>query len=274
MAMLIIMEVTLSKIDMIQFRRLIICIFLATCALLAEAQVTAIVATKDSGLSSQTWFTTGKNGEMRENDIKNNWNYDRYITAAGYTSNGWFIAMSKGVTWTNQSCKTSSSWPDSYVHEQKEKGYMITSLASSDSRWLIVTSQGTSITDQQICSAPWSSLKDWIKGWWDKDYYITSIACQNSLWTVVMSKGSGVKYTNQSYFGADSTSELKNKIKEKWDEGYLITSLEYGNGSYLCVMSKYPGSTGGVQSWIINTDFEKDLKQRTEEGYLITYIGG
>lgn len=244
------------------------------CFLNSNAQVTAIVATKDSGLSSQTWFTTGKNGDMRENDIKNHWNYDRYITAAGYTSNGWFIAMSKGVPWTNQSYRTSSQWPDSYVHEQKDKGYMITSLASSNTRWLVVTSQGTGISDQQICSAPWSSLKEWIKGWWDKDYYITCIACQNSLWTVVMSKGTGIKYTTQSYFGADSTSELKKKIKEKWDEGYLITALEYGDDSYLCVMSKSPGSSSGVQSWIINTDFEKDLKERSGEGYLITYIGG
>lgn len=244
------------------------------CSFESSAQVTAVVTSKNSELSSQTWFTTGTGGSMRENDIKNNWNYDRYITAAGYTSNGWFIVMSKGVNWTNQSYRTSSQWPDSYVHDQKENGYMITSLASSNSSWLVVTSQGTGYTDQQICAAPWSSLGDWITGWWNKDYYITSIACQNSLWTIVMSKGSGVKYTTQSYFGASSTSELKKKIKEKWDNGYVITALEYGDGSYLCVMSKYVGSSSAIESWNINTNFEKDLEEKEKEGYLITYIGG
>lgn len=244
-------------------------------SLCSYAQVTAVIATKNSGLSSQTWFTTGSNGTiLRENDIKNNWNYDRYITAAAHTSNGWFIVMSKGVPWTNQSYKTSSSWPDTYVHEQKDKGYMITSLAASNSKWLIVTSYGSGYLDQQICSAPWSSMKDWIKTWWDKNYYITSIACQNSLWTVVMSTGSGVKFTDQSYFGANSTSELNKKIKEKWDEGFRITSLEYGDGSYLCIMSKYIGSSSQMQSYNIDTNFEKWEKEKREEGYLITYVGG
>ena len=251
---------------------IIISFFISTLGV--DAQVTAVVTSKNSGLTSQTWFTTGSGGSMRENDIKNNRNYDRYITSAGYTSNGWFIVMSKGVKWTNQSYKTSSQWPDSYVHEQKEKGYMITSLASSNSSWMVVTSQGTGYSDQQICSAPWSSLKDWIKKWWDNNYYITSIACQNSLWTVVMSKGSGVVFTTQSYFGANSTSELKKKINDKWNEGYVITALEYGDGSYLCVMSKYNGSSAAVESWIINTDFEKDLEEKTKEGYQITYVGG
>lgn len=244
-------------------------------SLYSQAQVTAVIVTQNSGLSSQTWFTTGSKGnEMRENDIKNNWNYDRYITSAAHTSNGWFIVMSKGVSWTNQSYKTSFSWPDTYVHEQKDKGYMITSLAASDSKWLVVTSYGSGYSDQQVCSAPWYTLKDWISGWWIKDYYITSIACQNSLWTIVMSKGTGVKYTDQTYFGVASTSELNKKIKEKWDEGYRITALEYGDEAYLCVMSKYAGSASQMQSYNINRDFEKWEKEKKSEGYLITYIGG
>ena len=146
---------------------------------IAIAQVTIVVTSKGSGLSSQTWFTSGSNGSLREVDIKNHRNDDRYITSAAHTSNGWFLTMSKGVSWTNQSYKQSSQWPDAYVHEQKEKGYMDTSLASNNSVWLVVTSQG--YTNQQICAVPWSSLKEWISQWWEKDYYITSIACQNSL---------------------------------------------------------------------------------------------
>ncbi len=252
----------------------LIAILFVSLTIQASAQVTAVVMSKGSPLTSQTWFTSGSNGALREIEINNHWNYDRYITSAGHTSNGWFLAMSKGVSWTNQGYKQSSQWPDAYIHEQKEKGYMITSLASSNSSWLVVTTQGTGYTDQQICAAPWSSLNDWVTGWWNKGYYVTSIACQNSLWTIVMSKGSSINYTQQSYFGANSTSELEKKIKEKWDEGYRITALEYGDGSYLCVMSKYPGSSSDMQSYNINTNFEKWEKEKSSEGYVITYIGG
>lgn len=241
---------------------------------IATAQVTIVVTYRGSGLSSQSWFTSGTNGPLREVEIKNHWNYDRYITSAAHTSNGWFIVMSKGVQWKNQSYKKTTQWPDAYVHEQKEEGYMITSLASSNSEWLVVTTQGTGYTDQQICAAPGSSLKEWISQWWNKDYYITSIACQNSLWTVVMSYGSGIKYTDQSYFTSSSTSDLEKKIKEKWDDGFRITALEYGDGVYMCIMSKYPGSSTDMQSYNINTNFEKSLEKKTNENYLITYIGG
>lgn len=252
----------------------LITIIFATLSMSAYGQVTAVVMSKGSDLTSQGYFSSGSNGSLQKIEIENNWNYDKYITSAGYTSNGWFLSMSKGVKWTNQGYKQSSSWPDDYVHEQKEKGYMITSLASSNSSWLVVTSYGTGFTDQQICAAPWSSLGSWVSGWWDKGYYITSIACQNSLWTIVMSKGSSIKYTMQAYFGATSTSELEKKIKEKWDEGYRITALEYGDGSYLCVMSQYPGSSSDMQSYNINNNFEKWVKGKWDEGYKITYIGG
>lgn len=241
---------------------------------IAIAQVTIVVTSKGSGLSSQTWFTSGSNGSLRDVDIKNHWNYDRYITSAAHTSNGWFIAMSKGVPWTNQSYKLSSQWPDDFVHEKKDDGYMITSLASSNSSWFVVVTKGTGYTDQQICAAPWNSLKDWIKTWWDKDYYITSIAGQNGMYTIVMSKGSGVKYTAQSCFSATTTADLKKQIKEYWDNGYNITALEYCDGEYFCVMSKYPNSSSDIQSYNINTNFKKDLEEKTNDNYLITYIGG
>ncbi|MGM9846596.1 MAG: hypothetical protein ACI31F_01455 [Muribaculaceae bacterium] len=250
-------------------------IFFLTITFPISSQVTAVVMSQDSGLSSTYWFTTGSNGQvLRENDIKNQWNYDKYITSASYNSNGWFMVMSLGTKWTNQSYKTSSSWPDEYVHNQKEKGYMITSLTASSNKWLVVTTEGTGYTDQQICSAPWSSLESWIKKWWDKDYYITSIACKGSLWTVVMSYGYGVKYTGQSYFGASSTSKLEEKVKAKWNEGYRITALEYDGGEYLCVMSKYYGSSTQMQTYSINDSFKDWVESKEKEGYRITYVGG
>lgn len=250
---------------------LIAVISMMTCG----ATETIVIMTQDTPLKDQWWFTTGSSGtSLRENDIKNNWNYDRYITSAAWTSNGWFMVMSKGVTWTNQSYKLSSSWPESFIREKRGLGYYITSLTARNSQWLVVMSQGTGYTDQQVCSAPWSTLKDWIKGWWDKGYYITGICCQNSLWTVVMSYGSGVKYTAQAYMWATTSSSIGEKIKSKWDEGYLITAMNYGDGEFFCVMSKYPGSSAALQSYKINTDFKDFVTKKTDEGYLISYVGG
>lgn len=248
---------------------LIAVISMMTCG----ATETIVIMTQDTPLKDQWWFTTGSSGtSLRENDIKNNWNYDRYITSAAWTSNGWFMVMSKGVTWTNQSYKLSSSWPESFIREKRGLGYYITSLTARNSQWLVVMSQGTGYTDQQVCSAPWSTLKDWIKGWWDKGYEITEACCQNSLWTIVMSSGSNI--TQQSYFGASTTGQLENMIKEKWNDGFRITKLSYGNGEYFCVMSKYPGSSTAMQTYSINTSFKDFVTKKTDEGYLISYVGG
>lgn len=250
------------------------CLFAICCFLSAKAEVTATVMTQGTSLYNQTYFSSGSNGDLQTTDIKKYWDEDKYITSAGYTSNGWYITMSKGTGWTSQGYKTSSTWPDDYVRSRKADGFYITSLTASNSKWLVVTTKGTGYTNQQICSAPWSTLGDWIKKWWDKGYYITSIACKNNMWTMVMSIGSGVKYTQQSYFGASTYSELETKIKDKWSDGYRITALEYGDNAYFCVMSKYPGSGSDMQTYNINTDFGSWVKQKWDDNYKITYVGG
>lgn len=68
--------------------------------------------------------------------------------------------------------------------------------------------------------------------------------------------------------------KYRRKIKSKWDEGYLITAMNYGDGEFFCVMSKYPGSSAALQSYKINTDFKDFVTKKTDEGYLISYVGG
>lgn len=147
------------------------------------------------------FFTGGK--------IKEYWNEDFYINSVAYTSKGWFVSMAKGLKWTNQSYSYKTSWPDEWIHEKRKDGYMITSLSSSNSNWMVVMSKNTDYKTQEICSAPWSTMKSWIKKWWDNDYYITSLTCRNGMWTVVMSKTS--LYTDQSYMSSSTTSGIKEK---------------------------------------------------------------
>ena len=127
-------------------------------AISAQSNI-AIIMDMDTGFTNQSYFYSGSNGLQKE-EIKKNWDEGRYITSVAHTSVGWFVSMNKGVKWTSQSYNNVSSWPDSWVHEKMNDGYAITSLASSDSQWMIVMSKGSDFTNQQICCAPWSSLKD------------------------------------------------------------------------------------------------------------------
>lgn len=260
--------------NMIKSRTMLALILVIFTYIGLKAQTTIVITTSDSGFTNQSWRSCGSENTFDEETVKKYWNEDKYITSVGWTSRGWFYAMNKGVKWTNQSYKIASDWPDDYVHEYKEKGYMITSLSSNDTYFLVVVSKNTEFTDQQVCSAPWTSLKDWIEQWWNKDYYITSIACKRGLWTVVMSKC--LQYTDQSYMWSDSADGISNKIQKYWEKGYVITALEYGEGTFLCIMSKTSTSSSAGQSRFINStsDPESFIDEAWSKGWKITYIGG
>lgn len=249
-------------------------ILLTATPMRADDTTTVVITTGSTGYHSQSWVYSGAGNPLDTEAIKKHWNEDKYITSAGYTSHGWFFAMNKGVPWTDQFYKLCSDWPDDYIHEKKNLGYMITTLAASDSQWFVVLSKNTGITEQQIASAPWSTLKDWISKWWDKSYEITSIAYRNGQWTVVMSKGT--KYTTQAYMWADTATKISDKIKKYWDEGYLVTNLEYGGGEFFCVMSKYYNSANIGQSRFTKSseDPTSFIKEGWDKGWNITYIGG
>lgn len=236
------------------------------------AQQTIIVMEQYTGIGMQTYFNSGSGNSLQSAKIKEYWDKNYYITSAAHGSSGWFVSMSQGVKWISQSYSYKDSWPDSWIQEMKASGKYITTLAASDYQWFVVASSNTDYTAQEICGAPWSTLKDWISRWWSNSYYITSIACQNGMWTVVMSKTS--LYKNQAYMFANSTSELKENIRTKWNAGYAITALEYGGGQYLCIMSQYSSSKTVQQHWNISTSFASDVKDYWDKSYRIIYIGG
>lgn len=233
-----------------------------------------VVMSQNSGIGMQTYFYSGAGNSLQTEEIKKYWNEDYYINAVSYTSLGWFVAMSKGCGFTNQSYKQTSDWPDEWIHEKAKSGYLITTLHYSGSNWMVVASKGSSYTKQEIGSAPWDGMKDWIKKWWNEDYYITDIAVKDGLWTVVMSKTN--LYSNQSYLWASSQSELEEKVKKKWEEGYRITALQCsGNNNWLCVMSVYVNSSSRGQTYRYGTSEIADfIKKNWDDNYRITYIGG
>lgn len=241
---------------------------------MADDTNTIIFTTSGTGYNSQNWFYSGDGKQLDEDAIKKWWIEDKYITSIAYTSHGWFVAMNKGVSWTDQSYKYVSSWPDSWIGEQRSKGFMITSIAASASNWVVVTSKNSGYWDQQICAAPWNQLKEWIKKQWNTDHYITGIAYHDGLWTVVMSKTS--KYTDQSIMWANTASEMSEKVTEYWNKGYIATAVEYGGGEYFIVMTQTPTSdtTGQSRFTKPSESPESFIDKAWEKGWSITYIGG
>lgn len=251
-----------------------IAIVAITIPVLANDNTTVVITTSSTGYNTQNWFYSGDGKQLDEEKISEGWIEDKYITSIAYTSHGWFVAMNKGVNWTDQSYKYTSSWPDSWIGEQRSKGYMITSIASSPLYWTIVVSKNSGYWDQQICAAPWTRLKDWIKKQWDSDHYITGISYHDGLWTVVMSKTN--KYTAQAYMWANTADDISEKIKGYWDKGYIITALEYGGGEFFAIMSKTPYSEKAGQSRFIKASEspESFIDEAWKKGWSITYIGG
>ncbi len=145
-------------------RKYLLSLILTLFVVSALPQTTIVVITSHTNYYGQVWKYFGSGNPLDTQWIKEQWAADKYITSIECTSHGWFIAMNNGVKWTRQSYKhVSSSWSDSYIYEQKEKGYMITSLAASDTDWFVVTLANTGYTDQKVCSASYSTLATWIK---------------------------------------------------------------------------------------------------------------
>ena len=122
--------------------------------LCSNAQSLIVVTQQETGMYNQTWFYDGSGKSAQEDKIKEYWDEDFYINSVAYTSKGWFVSMAKGLKWTNQSYSYKTSWPDEWIHEKRKAGYMITSLSSSNSNWMVVMSKNTDYQTQEICSAP------------------------------------------------------------------------------------------------------------------------
>lgn len=89
---------------------------LTTCWLLSALPMVAqnksfILMEQNPEYGAQNWFYCGSNNELDRDKIKKLWNEDKYITSVAYTTNGWFVAMSKDKKYTNQTYHYDSTFP-------------------------------------------------------------------------------------------------------------------------------------------------------------------
>lgn len=66
------------------------------CGLPLVAQDMTLIITQ-GGLpyQSQTWFSSGRGEALQQDEIREYWDKDYYITSAAYTYQGWLVTMCK-----------------------------------------------------------------------------------------------------------------------------------------------------------------------------------
>ena len=88
------------------------------CGLPLVAQDMTLIITQ-GGLpyQSQTWFSSGRGEALQQDEIREYWDKDYYITSAAYTYQGWLVTMCKNCGYTGQSYYYSGEWPGKWLDE-------------------------------------------------------------------------------------------------------------------------------------------------------------
>ena len=187
------------------------------------------------------------------------------------TTGVWSIVMSgfNSNSYNHQKIKESSSFPSTWIENQWDSGYHITSLEYDTNRdvFALIMSKPSNMGSQS-----WKRLdtfpKQWVSEKWNNNYYITSMTYGAGQWYVVMNQNTG--YSAQRW-KTSSSGIPKEWIKESWNDGYKITSATYGNGLWAIAMTT--SSKLGTQSWKTQSDYPIEwIREKAENGYHITTI--
>lgn len=226
------------------------------------------------GYESQTWFCSGAGNALQQDKIKANWDENRYITSAAYTSQGWFVTMAKNTGFTGQTYHYAADWPGDWIYRKRSEGYYLTSIASNRTHWFIVLSKGTGYTDQYtVSNENWSDSEAQIRKKWNEGFRITQATYTGTHWFIVMSKNSN--YDRQGYLWATSKESLREQIRAKWDAGYNLTLLEFGDGEYFAVYSTFKVGNNVAQSYRTASSSPSDfISEQWDDGKDIVYVGG
>lgn len=221
--------------------------------------------------SNQTWFYSGKGNELDKDKIKQYWDEDKYITSVAYTSNGWFVTMSKDSKFTDQSYSYKASLPEAWIKEKWDAGYYITAVSRSESKWFVVMSKRQGYTSQSYYFSTTNNLGPWYKKKRNEGYFLTSATFESGKWLWVMTKGTNI--STQGYTWTKDYN-LNSEIKKLWDKGYRLHLVEYGYGDYLIA---YGNLTGRTPQQAYNTscsNISEWIKKNWNEGMSLHYVGG
>lgn len=215
------------------------------------------------------WSGTGN--ELPEAEIKKYWDEGAYITSAAYTEKGWMVCMSKNSLFRKQLYYYDTEFPTDSIFEKISKGYVITTLSSSATHFLVVMSQHELLNQQLIEFAPSSEIREWYNKMRNEGRFVTAAMYYHGNWLLVASKGS--RFTSQDYIVVDESIRLT-MINELMGYGVSIQLVECGGGE--CIIFYGELNTGsprqavttnanGLSSW---------LEEKWNDGLRVQYIGG
>ena len=64
-------------------------LFVLCCLPLVSQDMTLIITQGGLPYQSQTWFSSGRGEALQQDEIREYWDKDYYITSAAYTYHGW-----------------------------------------------------------------------------------------------------------------------------------------------------------------------------------------
>ena len=240
---------------------------------ISMAQEKQIVIMSDVDYGTQSWFYSGVSNGLQKDKIRNKYDEGYYITSVAYTSNGWFVVMSKDAGFTSQSYYYTETWPSEWISEKEEAGYYITSFSHGNGKYMFVVSKGTGYTAQTWKWDTWDNVKDFIGIYWDRGYHITQAEYINGKWLVMMH--ANTPYSYQGWAMRSSYDDAKEKISQIWKEKRRLQFIEYGGGSYFFVYSTLKSGKVPAQSYSTKeSDIKEYISEKWGEGLSITYVGG
>lgn len=149
--------------------------------------------------------------------------------------------------------------------------YGATKPSDKRNRWIVVTSEGTDYSEQQIISTRHFSDKlfqDKLR----EGYWLTYLNYASGNWAIAFSKGNSFS-AQTCHISKDFPRET---IKRQFGKGFRITSVAYGLGKWVVILSK--GSEFSNQLFNTRSEFPSTwISKNHKNGYRVTslaYGGG
>lgn len=131
-----------------------------------------LVLDEGTSLGHQRYTLPSPLHEKRIEWIKQRWQEGyRITTVAGDDSpevgdDGWFFVMSQDSGLGEQVVSDIGAWPRDWIAEKRDAGYEITSVAGGGERYMVVMSQGTSLSSQLASPEATTDLNVWLDENW------------------------------------------------------------------------------------------------------------
>ncbi|MCB0065114.1 MAG: trypsin-like peptidase domain-containing protein [Caldilineaceae bacterium] len=174
--------------------------------------------------------------ELSEPELMKLIGQNGYITDVGY-GDSWILVFSQDAGYSSQVVHMVDSYStlEEVIESHSGADYAVTDLTYGNGKWIVVLSEGSGYTDQQLVAGRFFPEDD-VNALLTNGYAVTSAVSGGGRWIVILSKNSG--NSEQQYEFVD-TDQLSIKLTELNAGGQYVSLLVPSDG--------YLGDT-----WLIN----------------------